>query len=630
MDLTASLENYAESDKVFRVFKYGQYINFETPVFTDSLVVYLISGGVTTTLVKGTDFVVPEDAIAQADNDMSSAKLMDSSFDKELTYGIQMIMGIDEGSSETISVSYQRLYPNQLRTAYYHNEPLSVTPELFYDVVKTVEQLKALNSRVTDASSLSADDSAPYEVDESCSNTNNEVTGEKHTVSVSTGKCVIHPKGGAFYLDSLAVRLASTGETLVKDTDYLVVGMDEPRTKATSYTSPVYQFVVITSNINADIEIDYHAFGGLPTIDNYRQIVGELENIVTYLNASTTLTESNLGSTEVMTSVYERISALESKMRRLEGTPSYGDVTNGKCILMKLFADGDTDLHWYTIASLYKTAGTSMTPCTADTFKFRLQSKTSHFQFEAAVSVDLSNEEGDRLNVNVVSENYPRGYVPFNDYTDVDAIIRPQLRIVWMEQDTISGAYLQLGFRLVNMLEETISIEDTSGHESCWILPDEVSTHTTPSDDNFMLPDGLTTWSSSLSNAQEEDMLIPFHKGHLIWAGTQPMNRPLAGWQHFDITDELLIDSSINIKKITCLRLDVEEQDGLQYPVDIKFNSGTEHLKGHASFTYQDLPAYVNAEIYKVDGTLHVRLNYDITAGVDANEFDLRDLVIYL
>lgn len=50
-----------------------------------------------------------------------------------------------------------------------------------------------------------------------------------------------------------------------------------------------------------------------------------------------------------------------------------------------------------------------------DTFVFRLQTQLSHIQFTVAVSVDLNNKGADRLNVNVISENYPRGYVPFTD-----------------------------------------------------------------------------------------------------------------------------------------------------------------------------------------------------------------------
>jgi hypothetical protein len=40
--------------------------------------------------------------------------------------------------------------------------------------------------------------------------------------------------------------------------------------------------------------------------------------------------------------------------------------------------------------------------------------------------------------------------------------------------------------------------------------------------------------------------------------------------------------------------------------------------------------AYVNAEVYKENGKIVIRLNYEITAGVTSNELDLKDVVILL
>lgn len=629
MDLTGTLSNYADADKVFKIFKYDQYVDIEAVIFSDTLKVYLLSGTIVTELVKDVDYVIPASAVTACDNDKSNAKLIDNTFDRELISGIQMIRGVDETDTYTISLSYQRLYPNQLRTAYYHNEPLNLTPELVLDMVQNIENLKTLTSRVTNFGDLTTDSSILLEVDETETNDNNIIEDEVHLLNVSGGRFIIHPKCGAFYSDSVVVKHPSSGATLVRGTDYLIVGMDEARTKASSSIYPVYQFILVTAPISDEVTVSYHAYGGEPTIDNYKQILTSVNNVIQYLNDSKTLTETSLGKTEVMTSLYERISKLEESMRRLQGTPSYGDITSGKCILMKLFSE-TPGLHWYTIASLYKTTGIEVKPCTADTFVFRLQSQLSHFQFHAAASVDLSNTTGDRFNVNVIADNYPRGYTPFDDYSNVTKIIKPQLRVVWVENDTVSGAYLQLGFELKGMLEETISIEDMSGSESCWKLVDEVATVTTPTDDDFILPDESTTWSTLLENAYSESMLVPFNKGHLIWSGTQTMNRPDAGWQCFTASgDSLYLDSTTNIKKITRIRLDIEEKNGLQFPVDISLNSGTEHLKGHASFTHQNKPVYVNAEIYREGDNIVVRINYEVTAGLESNELDMRDIVIF-
>lgn len=47
MDLSGSLETYRETGKVFRIFKYGQNIDFESTIFKDTLDVRIISGGIT-------------------------------------------------------------------------------------------------------------------------------------------------------------------------------------------------------------------------------------------------------------------------------------------------------------------------------------------------------------------------------------------------------------------------------------------------------------------------------------------------------------------------------------------------------------------------------------------------------
>lgn len=628
MDLTGLHENYAESGKVFRIFKDGQYINFETPIFKESLKVYLISSGISDTLLElDKDYIIPESAITYCDNDLSKAKILDKDFNKELISGIQMVN--PEHVIYTVSISYQRLYPNQLLTAYVQNTPLNLTPELLYDMISSIENLKILTKRITETSSINHGDSILLEIDSSKTNPLNFIENEVHQVNVPGGSFIIHPKAGSFYLDSISIRHPGTNTVLVKDKDYFIKGMDEAKTKATSHSSPVYQYIILVVPIVDTVEISYHAFGGEPTIDNYRELLDDIVNITNYINNNKTLTPESIGSTPVISDLFKRIEKMELDMRRLQQTPSYGDVTHGKSTLMKLFAD-TPGMHWYTIASLYKIEGNDA-PITADTFTFRLSSKETHFQFTASVAVDLFNTEGDIFNVSVLNDNYPRGYVPFEDYSQIDKLIKPQLRIVWKDSAQASGIYLQLGFELKNILEETVVIEDMSGTESCWKLVDGIATVTTPKDDDFMLPSG-EVWSSYLENAKQSTTLIPFKKGHLVWAGMQPMNRPMEGWQVFNVeNDLLLLDNTTDFRRFTKLRLDIEEQDGFQFPIDINLNTGSgEVMKGHASFTHQEKPAYINAELYRENGNIKLRLNYDITAGVGSNLLNLRDIVVFL
>lgn len=629
MDLTGTLANYRETNKVYSVFRTEQFIDFNTPVFSDTIKVYYISGAVTTLLTKDDDYTVPAEAINDCDNDKSAAILQDPDFDRELTHGITMLRGIEAGSNYRIAVSYQRLYPCQIQEALIHGVDLEVTPELIAEMLQRLEQLTVYTNQVTDVSSTTGE-TVLLEVDNDCSNENNLIENEEHLINVSGGRYLVRPRGGSFYYDTVTVYHPASNETLVLGKDYDIIGMNEPKTLATSHSAPVYDFIIIKKLLTDRVQVTYHAYGGDPTLDNYEQLLKDLQNITQFLNASGTLTSSSLGSTEVVQQLIQRIDTLEANMRRLQGTPAYGDITSGKCTLMKLFSE-QPGLHWYTIASLYNTTGTDMQPCTADTFMFRLQSQISHFQFTCAVSVDLNNLSGDCLNVSVLSENYPRGYTPFVDYENITKIIKPQLRIVWKSSETVSGLYLQLGFELKGMMEETIAVEDISGHESCWKMVEEKAESTLPQDDLFILPDGFSTWSSSLENCKQESMLVPFKKGHLIWAGNQPLNRPTDGWLYFTLNaDDLMLDPVTDIRRFTKLRLDIEEKDGLQFPVDINFNSGTTSLKGHASFTHQDEPVYVNAEMTQTeDEGIVLRLNWDVVAGASSNELDLKDLVVY-
>ena len=627
MDLTGKSELCSESGIYYRIFKTGQTVAFGTPVYADSLRVYYASGGLSgQELIKDRDYAILDNALDE--NAMSDARLVDSNFDKVLINQIQITVPDADLDNFSISVSYQRLYPSKVRSAYYNKERLDFTPELLHEMLANIENLKVRVNKVNDLSDLTDADGIIYDLDSSKTNVNNYIENEERVVNVPDGNACILPKAGSFYFDSVTVTHPATGATLVEDKDYVILGMDEAATKATSHTSPVYRYIVILAPIAGVVNISYHAYGGTPTLDNYLNLIKLINNISGYINSSKTVTEDTLGGTQVISELVQRLGNMETRMRRLEGKPAYGDITSGNTTLMKIFTD-QPGMHWYTLASLYKTEGINMHECTADTFVFRLQSLQSHFQFKVEVSVDLNNTPGNRMRVNVVSDNYPRGFTPFVDYSHIASIIRPQLRVIWNKGNKASGCLLQLGFTLTNMVEETIVVEDMSGRESCWKLVPETSTVTPPQDKDILLPDGVNVWSDLIGEISlSETTLLPFKSGHLAWVGNASLNRPVDGWQRMQVST--ILDDNTDISRITKLRLDIEEKEGLTYPVDIQFNPGTTTPKGHATFIHQNQPAYVNAKVYDVAGTVHIQLDYDVTAGIASNELVLRDMIIYL
>ena len=81
--------------------------------------------------------------------------------------------------------------------------------------------------------------------------------------------------------------------------------------------------------------------------------------------------------------------------------------------------------------------------------------------------------------------------IPYKDYSNIDMIIRPQIRLLWANIETPSGTYLQLGFELKTTAEETIG----RGYiNSCRKLVEEIASSITPHDNNFLLPNEASVW----------------------------------------------------------------------------------------------------------------------------------------
>lgn len=317
-------------------------------------------------------------------------------------------------------------------------------------------------------------------------------------------------------------------------------------------------------------------------------------------------------------------------MRRLAttGRPTYGDVSHGGC-LRKRIASNDTEHHWWTIASLYKVEG-SNDVFVADTMKLRIQSFYTKFSFDAIVNVNLLHPT-DKLDVKILSATYPKGYIPFEDYTELQNIIRPQFRIIWNDNTVQnSGAFLQIGLRLKNVAEETLAIEDWSGPESAWKLiasPDEA---VFPEDGILTLPNDTHVWDTSNPDSRSISYLAPFPDGHLIWAGSEALNRPSAGWKNLNLMH--ILENEIDISKIKRIRCDLEEQGTNKFPVTMDLIPGSNDLIGNTSFTYNGKPAYITGRIYRnpSTGVIEVSVNAEIVAGLTSNQLNLRQVLIFL
>jgi hypothetical protein len=600
-----------------------------------SLNVHLL-GTLTIPLIYGQDWVILPDDIDE--DETAQIKVQYPNFLLELVKSITIIRNLV--TDVRINVEHSRLYPLQYRASYYKTEPLEVTPNLIADIIEKVEYLTQLTYPVHNVHTVSdlpkplLLEPDPYQI-----RPENLIINEHHLINVPDNKFIIHPIAGPFFKDSLKVvyhPVIGADQTLKEgsDEDYLIFGLESKRTQIASNPSGIYRFILIRKILVGSIYITYHAYGGDPTLQDAYSLNELVNNIISHINQAKYLTPDSLTQTSVITQMLIRMNNIEDTMRRLltQGKPTYGDVTRGT--LLKRITAIDTDLHWYTIAELYKVEG-SPEVILADTFHFRFQSIISKYMFEAIVGVDITNPNNP-FDISILSENYPLGYIPFENYDDLDYMIRPQLRIIWNENTgQSSGILLQLGWQLKNAAEETIAIEDLSGLQSCWRLINEQSAAIGPEESLVQLPHPDHVWEPINPDSQHIAKLIPFKRGTLVWAGTQLLNEH-AGTQHFTLQDHFLEDKT-NISTLSKARLDLVEESApgithFNYPIFIDFSYEDTFKKGYINFEYNGKSARLILRI-EPDATdpnkINILLDSDIDIGSLGNKLYLYHLILF-
>lgn len=626
-DLTGENTLYKIDNDIRLIFMDNQVIEFPEAIYADTLTITML-GTTNKILVKGADWNYSSSDIAVERT--SEMKLVDSSFSRPLIKRLTIIKSY-VGADYRINCTYQRLYPEFAKVALYDNgEPLEFTPDVFAYMLTTLRKHDNLLSPISNVYTITNTNPLLLEVDPKCELSENIIVDEKHTLDVPNNISVIHPIAGSFFWDTLSVTSVELNRALVLNVDYVIFGCDFDKTRITTNPSGVYKFILFLNDFVGSVKISYHAYGGDPTITDVRSLEETTTNLIQYITEAQLLTPSTVSTAPVITVLKNKIEELEDTMRKLatSGRPSYGDLSTGGCLTKKIMAN-DTNFHWWTVASLYKVDG-SNTIFTADTMKLRVQTLYTKFAFDVVVNVNILNPSK-ILDVKVISATYPKGYIDFTDYTELQNIIRPQIRIIWNENTVSdSGIYLQLGMRLKTVAEETVAVEDWSGAESAWKLISSPNTSVLPEDNTLTLPNNNHVWDTLNSDSKSKSFLLPFPDGHIIWAGESALNRPVAGWINLSLTH--LLENEVDITNIKRLRLDLEEDGADVFPVMIDFIPGSKRLVGTSAFSYNGKEAYINAVICRnvVTDKIEFSVNANIVAGLAANQLNIKQALIFL
>ena len=493
-------------------------------------------------------------------------------------------------------------------------------------MIRSIINLEVATAPISNIQAVTDKKPLMLEPDPTKSLNENFIKDEIWRVDVPNNVCVIHPIAGEFYKDSLTIKYPFANSTLVEGKDYIITGLDYYKTKHTTNTSGVFGFIVIVTSIVGELEISYHAYGGEPTIYDIRVLYETLANIKKYVTDSQLLTPSTLGSADSFISLISRVTYLEKEMRRLatNGRPTYGE--DHKSLLRKI-STIDTEFHWWTIGELYKVAG-SDTVFTSDIAHLQIQTLYTKFLIDLYVSIDISNpNEKFRLDTN--TSITPTCYIPFEDDSNLDNLIRPQLRIIWNDNTReSSGILLQLGMRLKTVAEETLAIADLSGPECCFKLASDSDEAILPEDNIIELPSGNSVWDNVNPDSREDAILIPLKDGNLVWAGSNVLNRPYSGFRTLEL--EHFLEKEVDLKYLKKIKLLLEEDSSSRFCVEFPLIYSNGILSGATTFTYGNKPVSLifrsNRDIETDD--IKMELQVDVTAGLNSNPLYLRYVIV--
>ena len=523
-DLTGSNPDYAITGDVTMFVTTNTSLKFPDSIYATSLTIYPF--GETTPLVEGTDYVFnPSDYDYTT---MAATMASVAGWNKSLLHSFTIIRP-EAQLPLKVSMSYQTFYL-RTPTVPVTNAAGSInfTPDLaaeMYNDLVTIKQ--TLFSSVATAATTTEH---PVLLQEDINETNpaNVVTNEQWTVDTYSNNSVIFPVQGAFFADSVTVEIpASSGgsaQTLVVNQDYMFQGLLPVMTSLSTNNSGIYALIKILKPFSGQVNITYHALGGMVTTKIFGWAVQELSQIKQLLGTSNYLTASSLSSTPLIQTMQQQIEGIQSQMRAQVLNPTYGDSTNGTTVV-KQIRSTDTAEHWFTVASLYQVATSNpQQPVLTDHDGMNLHVQMTKAAYIADVNIAFNlNNPNYPFSVNVTNMIGKPGFTLWGT-VDTTATIYPKWRVVYnQDPNAFTGAYLQIGMSLPN-LTETLTIEDRSGVQSTWILNTDTGTNSaplTPQDNGFTLPDGQSVWSNTVSGSLSVSytQMAQNSTGYMVLAG---------------------------------------------------------------------------------------------------------------
>ena len=515
-DLTGINSQYYHPADQYAAYITNQQIFFDQTLYQQGLV--LTPVGSVTPWVYGTDWTVQASDVDTVT--MTQAVALLPGFNLTLLKSIT-ILHAQANLPLFLSVASQSYLPRPENMPPLPDANNALTA-LLESIVARISEIETATTQVTTSIVGGSNTPVLLAFDINGINPSNLISNETYVVNTYTGQSTIRPIQGSFFKNSLIISV--NGQVLTAGTDYQAVGLNSAKTIQTLNSSGIYDLILLTYDYAGPVQVTYQAVGGDATVSDLTAVYQNLQNIQNFLATGGFLTSDQLLSSSAMQNLINKTSALENQMRvLLSGAPNYGDSTNGAAVVKNLRAP-DTGLHWWNVAKLYTVTG-STTVVMTDRISLHLQLVNALLTADVGVVVDL-RQTRDILTVNATNVIQDVAFTLYGSLGTPANVIMPQFRVVWDNPTVyVSGAYLQIGLNLPN-LTDTLAIEDRSGVESCWILDTTTGTTTiplTPTDTNFILPDGSSVWGPSNSASTSATQTMPNDAGYLLWNGVKSL-----------------------------------------------------------------------------------------------------------
>lgn len=517
-DITGQNPDYYLANFPSFIFKNGQKLFFpQSPIFASSLRIVLTDGS-GTLLTKDVDWTINPDDVDELA--MSRAYLENSAFDDTIVKSVTVI-SIQKALKKKVAMSYQMFYDTTPH-GFDDGDPLEVTPDLIKGLVSGLADTRQQLARV--ASPVAPMDITPalLPFDINAEFDSNIISNEPVIVNTVAGAKVIRPAQGAFFADGLTI--SHNGSLLVKDIDYVPIVLS-PLTKQSIKKGGIYQYLLLKGTVTGDCKLNYHAVGGEVQRDDINALMQLVVSIKTFLNDSVFITSSNVSETPAFRALNARLNIQEKNVRSLlSGAPTYGDSSAGASVIRPIAAN-DSNFHWWTFAKLYEVEGSSDI-ITADQFKGRIYLPGAKIALAFTIDVNL-NQTRQPASFKTDSLVFDPNYTLFGDVS-VNAPVIPIVRLVWGQaSQSFSGACLQIGLPLTALSDKMV-VESMSTTESCWLLDTTgrfvtgttTVSPTAPQDNNFILPDNSTMWSSGGPSSRMQIFAPQYAKGYLAYSGS--------------------------------------------------------------------------------------------------------------